>query len=133
MTFSPVKLRAAAILGLSAVALGAFGAHGLKSHWEATLTAAEAAYRLDIWKTASIYHLAHSIVLLVLAFACPVPHQARIASWSFVIGVNIFSGSLYSIAITGIKAFGAITPVGGVLLMLGWLLLAFQRSASSKG
>ncbi len=127
MTFSPVKLRAAAILGLTAVALGAFGAHGLKTHWEATLTAAEAAYRLDIWKTGAFYHLVHAVVLLALAFGCPEKHQAKIASWCFVIGVNVFSGSLYSLAITGLKWMGAITPIGGLFLLIGWLLLFFLR------
>jgi uncharacterized membrane protein YgdD (TMEM256/DUF423 family) len=127
MTFSPVKLRAAAILGLTAVALGAFGAHGLKSHWEATLTTAEAAYRLDIWRTGILYHLAHAIVLLVLAFGCPEKHQARIASWCFVFGINIFSGTLYLLALTGMRWMGAIVPIGGGLLLLGWLLLIFLR------
>jgi uncharacterized membrane protein YgdD (TMEM256/DUF423 family) len=126
MTFSPVKLRAAAICGFLAVALGAFGAHGLKSHWEATLEVSEAAYRLDIWKTAVFYHLAHSVVILVLAFACPAVHEGKLATWSFLLGINIFSGSLYSLAVTGIKWMGAITPLGGVFLLLGWLLLAFQ-------
>jgi uncharacterized membrane protein YgdD (TMEM256/DUF423 family) len=127
MTFSPVKLRAAAILGLTAVALGAFGAHGLKSMWGSSLDAAEAAYRLDVWETAVFYHLAHAIVLLVLAFGCPEKHQARIASWCFVIGVNIFSGTLYLLALTGMTWMGRIVPIGGVLLLLGWLLLCFQR------
>jgi uncharacterized membrane protein YgdD (TMEM256/DUF423 family) len=128
MSFSPVKLRAAVILGLSAVALGAFGAHGLDSHWKATLAPAEAAYRLDIWKTGIFYHLAHAIVLLVLAFGCPEKHQARGASWCFVIGINIFSGTLYLLAITGLKWLGAVVPVGGILLIVGWLLLVFLRA-----
>lgn len=127
MTFSPVKLKAAAILGLSGVALGAFGAHGLKSVWEGSLDAAEVAYRLDIWKTAVFYHLVHAVVLLVLAFGCPEKHQARLASWSFVIGINVFSGTLYGIGLTGMKWMGAITPIGGVFLLLGWLLLLFLR------
>ncbi len=127
MTFSPVKLRLAAICGFVAVALGAFGAHGLKSHWESTLEVSEAAYRIDIWKTAVFYHLAHAVVLLVLAFACPAVQEGKRATWSFFLGINIFSGSLYMLAITGIKWMGAITPIGGVFLLLGWLLLAFQR------
>lgn len=129
MTYSPVKLRAAAILGLTGVALGAFGAHGLKSMWGSSLDAAEAAYRLDVWETAVFYHLLHAVVLLVLAFGCPEKHEARAASWSFVIGINVFSGTLYGIGLTGIRWFGAITPIGGVLLLLGWLLLALQRPA----
>jgi uncharacterized membrane protein YgdD (TMEM256/DUF423 family) len=127
MTFSPVKLRAAALLGLTAVALGAFGAHGLESHWKATLPEVDAARRLDVWRTGVFYQITHAIVLLVLAFGCPEKHQARAASWCFVIGINIFSGSLYLLCVTGLKWLGAITPIGGVLLMVGWLLLVFHR------
>ncbi len=127
MTFSSSRLRIAAIFGLLAVALGAFGAHGLKSKWGSTLTAEEVAYRLGVWHTASQYHLAHAIVLLVLAFAFADVKQARAAWWSFIFGILIFSGSLYMLCVTGLKWMGAITPIGGVLLMLGWLLLAFQR------
>lgn len=127
MTSSPARLRTAAILGLLAVALGAFGAHGLQSHWKAALDATEAAYRLDVWKTATFYHLTHTLVLLILAFAFPEPKQARAAWWSFVAGIVIFSGTLYVLCLSGMKWLGAITPIGGVLLMLGWLLLALQR------
>lgn len=127
MSFSPVKLRVASVLGFTGVALGAFGAHLLKGHWEGSLAAAEAAYRIDIWKTAVFYHLAHAIVILVLAFGCPEKHQARLATWCFVFGINIFSGSLYLLAITGLKWMGAIVPIGGVLLLLGWILTARRK------
>jgi uncharacterized membrane protein YgdD (TMEM256/DUF423 family) len=126
MTFSPVKLRAAAILGLTAVALGAFGAHGLKSYWKSNLSPEDVIYRLDIWETGVFYQLTHAIVLLVLAFGCPEKHQARIASWCFVIGVNIFSGTLYLLALTGMTWMGRIVPIGGALLIIGWLLLALM-------
>ena len=128
MTFSSSRLRIAAVLGLLAVALGAFGAHGLKTKWGATLSAEEIAYRLGVWHTATQYHLAHAIVLLVLAFAFADAKQARAAWWSFMLGIVVFSGSLYLLSVTGLKWLGAITPIGGVLLMVGWLLLAFQRS-----
>jgi hypothetical protein len=62
-----------------------------------------------------------------MAFAFPLPKQAGVAWWSFVGGITVFSGSLYLLCLTGLKWLGAITPIGGVLLMLGWLLLAFQR------
>jgi uncharacterized membrane protein YgdD (TMEM256/DUF423 family) len=127
MNFSPVKLRAACVLGFTGVALGAFGAHGLKGHWEATLQAADAAYRMDIWQTGIFYHLTHAIVMLVLAFGCPEKPQAKLASWCFIIGVNIFSGSLYMLAITGMKWMGAVVPVGGVLLLIGWVLTALRK------
>lgn len=131
MMFSIGRLRTAAIFGLLAVALGALGAHGLQSHWDSTLAAPEAAHRLDVWRTASHYHLAHAIVLLVLAFGFPEPRQASAAWWSFVGGIAVFSGTLYVLCLTGMKWLGAITPIGGVLLMLGWLLLAFRRGKSS--
>jgi uncharacterized membrane protein YgdD (TMEM256/DUF423 family) len=127
MNFSPVKLRAACVLGFTGVVLGALGAHALKDHWYATLEVAEAAKRLDNWETGVFYHLTHAIVLLVLAFGCPEKHQGKLASYSFVIGVNIFSGSLYMFAITGLKWMGAIVPVGGVLLLLGWILTALRK------
>jgi uncharacterized membrane protein YgdD (TMEM256/DUF423 family) len=127
MNFSPVKLRAACVLGFTGVALGAFGAHALKDYWESTLEPSDAAYRLDIWKTAIFYHLAHAIVILVLAFGCPEKHLARLATWCFVIGINIFSGSLYLLALTGMKWMGAIVPIGGVLLLLGWILTALRK------
>ncbi|RBP41354.1 uncharacterized membrane protein YgdD (TMEM256/DUF423 family) [Roseimicrobium gellanilyticum] len=127
MNFSPVKLRAACVLGFTGVALGAFGAHALKDHWKETLDAVEAAYRLDIWETGVFYHLVHAVVLLVLAFGCPEKHQGKLASYSFVIGVNIFSGSLYMLAITGLKWMGAIVPIGGMLLLAGWVLTALRK------
>jgi uncharacterized membrane protein YgdD (TMEM256/DUF423 family) len=122
-------LRVAALTGLLAVALGAFGAHGLKTHWDATLTAADAAYRLDTWKTASVYHMVHAVVLLALALARVSPGASR----SFFYGLIIFSGSLYTLSLTGMKWLGAITPIGGLLLMLGWLLLALPQKKSGTG
>lgn len=123
MKADPEKLRNAAIFGFLAVALGAMGAHGLKTHWSATLTPDVVAYRLDVWKTASHYHLVHAVVLLILAYAFPLPSQGRWTVRSFVAGIVIFSGSLYTLCLTDMKWLGAITPLGGGLLMLGWLLL----------
>jgi uncharacterized membrane protein YgdD (TMEM256/DUF423 family) len=132
MTFSPVKLRAAAIMGLLGVALGAFGAHLLEPHWIKTLGEQVAKDRLDWWQTGIFYHITHSIVLLVLAFGCPEKHQARVASWCFVIGVNIFSGTLYLLALTGLRWMGAIVPIGGTLLLIGWLLLAIMAGRRTE-
>ena len=133
MTFSPVKLRAAAVLGLTGVALGAFGAHLLEPHWVKSLGAVAAAERLGWWDTGVFYQLTHAIVLLVLAFGCPEKHQARMASYCFVIGVNIFSGTLFLMAITGLKWMGAIVPIGGGLLIIGWLLLAIMAGKRAGG
>ena len=120
------KLRIAAVLGLLAVGLGAMGAHGLEKHWSATLEAVVAAKRLEIWKTAVLYQMFHAIVMLVLAFGFPEPRQARWAFRSFLLGVILFSGSLYGLCLTKISWLGPVTPIGGVLLMVGWLMLVFS-------
>lgn len=97
-----------------AVALGAFGAHGLKDVLTRHGTAA-------IWETAVFYHFVHSIVLLILGSRMPLLRGAWVC---FLVGIFIFSGSLYLLAFTGVRWLGAITPVGGVSLILGWLWLA---------
>ena len=110
-------LRISAILGFIAVALGAFGAHGLKDLLAQNNTAA-------IWQTGALYHLVHSAVLLFVATRDPFPRL----SWSlFLTGIIIFSGTLYVLAVTNVKWLGAITPIGGLCLLAGWLTLAFQR------
>lgn len=114
------KIKLAALLGFFAVALGAFGAHGLEGALKANDT-------VEIWKTASHYHLVHAVVLLVLGLFSSQDAPARYAWWSFMAGVGIFSGSLYLLAVTGQKWLGAITPIGGLLLLVGWLLTALRR------
>lgn len=108
-----VAIRIAALLGFLAVALGAFGAHGL----EGILTRHD---RAATWETAVFYHFIHAVVLLVLAQRKPVRSGPW---WSFLLGILIFSGSLYLLALTNLKWLGAITPIGGVSLLLGWLWL----------
>ena len=109
--------------GFVAVVLGAFGAHGLK----ATLAPlADGAKRLDWWQTASTYHLLHAVALGVVAALC-VRHASRLAATSaalFQAGVLLFSGSLYTMTLTGNSGLGAITPIGGLCLLAGWLALA---------
>ena len=107
--------RTASIFGATGVLLGAFGAHGLK-----TLLEANAAQ--GIWQTASFYHLLHAVVLLSLAGR---PIVNRIAFKLFSIGLLLFSGSLYALAITSVKSLGGITPLGGLLLIAGWIALCF--------
>jgi len=102
-------LAAAGLFGFLGVALGAFGAHALK----AQLTDVS----LGWWQTAVEYHLLHAAALLVLAFA---PGKHAVAAWSFSIGIILFSGSLYVMALTGITTLGMITPVGGVAFLVGW-------------
>lgn len=106
--------RVAALSGFLAVALGAFGAHGLKEVLARHETAA-------IWETAVFYHFIHTAMLFLLAQRRPV--QAGV--WfSFLIGIVIFAGSLYLLAVTNLRWLGAITPLGGVSFLAGWLWLA---------
>src|SRR5262249_61210852 len=106
----------AALCGFLAVAIGAFGAHGLR----ATLTALGT---LEIFDIAVRYQFIHALAMLVLARIRPFPAGAW---WCFLLGVIIFSGSLYVLALTGFKWLGALTPAGGVAFLAGWLLLVFR-------
>ena len=113
---STTAFRLAAALGFLGVGLGAFGAHGLHDLLEKNNTA-------DVWKTASSYHLIHAVVLLFLSTVRPLPKLA----WVLIFcGVLVFSGSLYLLAVTGVKWLGAITPLGGLSLLAGWLALVIK-------
>lgn len=117
-------LRIAAIIGFLGVALGAFGAHGLE---KMQIAPDQLALRIKWWDTASRYHLIHAAVLVVLAFQAPL----RFLAWRlFIGGIAIFSGTLYIMGITGIKWLGAITPIGGLFLLGGWLALAWKNPAT---
>jgi uncharacterized membrane protein YgdD (TMEM256/DUF423 family) len=104
--------RVAALFGLVGVALGAFGAHALKDRLSADA--------LEWWKTATLYHLLHAAAML--GSGRP-DGRASASTWSFAAGVVLFSGSLYAMALTDVRALGAVTPVGGVALIVGWALL----------
>lgn len=111
-------LLCAAVYGFMAVALGAFGAHALKARLDD--------YARGIWSTAVDYHLAHALALFlvaILARQTPSPLLTAAGS-SFALGILVFSGSLYALALSGVRALGAVTPLGGLLLLAGWLLLA---------
>ena len=109
--------------GFLAVALGAFGAHGLKSTLLEHQTAA-------IWETAVLYHLTHAVMLFLLADREPF----RSGPWlCFIGGIVVFSGSLYLLAFSNIRWLGAITPIGGVSLLAGWVWLAFLVRRSTSG
>jgi uncharacterized membrane protein YgdD (TMEM256/DUF423 family) len=113
-------LMMAAANGFLAVALGAFGAHGLRGLLD---TAPDGVQRLQWWQTAAQYHLAHALALgLVAALAPHVAGRAPyLAGWLFTVGIFLFSGSLYAMTLTGTRALGAVTPIGGVCLLGGWL------------
>ena len=108
-------LAAAAILGFLGVALGAFGAHALNL----------ADKPLEWWRTAGQYHQLHAVAAL-LAALLGVPR----AGWLFVAGTVVFSGSLYVMALTHVTILGAITPLGGLLYLIGWGLLAYAAIKS---
>ena len=108
--------RLAAILGFAAVALGAFGAHGLR----ARLGPGD----LEIWRTAALYHLVHAVAMLAVALAGARVSAGRVVCWLWTAGIVIFAGSLYGLAVTGVRWLGAITPLGGAAFLAGWLVLA---------
>lgn len=111
-------LKTGIIFSLLTVAIGAFGAHGL------TQLLTENG-RLETFKTAVLYQLFHSLALIIagLLYDKYDAKKIRIASILFTLGIIIFSGSLYTLSITNIGLFGAITPIGGVLFIVGWLYL----------
>lgn len=109
--------RVAALLGFLGVALGAFGAHGLHD-----LLVKNA--RLANWETAVLYHLVHAAVLVAITRG---ENVSRVACWLFIAGIIIFSGTLYVLALTNHRWLGAITPLGGVALLAGWLALALEK------
>jgi len=115
-------LLSSALNGFLAVALGAFGAHGLRSRLDGLPYVAR---RLAWWDTAAHYHLVHAVALGVLALASE--HVARNwlarASVAMLAGMLLFSGSLYVMTLTGQTALGAVTPFGGLGLLAGWALL----------
>ena len=114
-----LAVRISALVGFLGVALGAFGAHLLKEHLAALHLA-------DVWEKAVFYHLIHAVALLLLAVNPAFPRLA----WSLMLaGVLIFSGSLYVLAFTGARWLGAITPLGGLCLLGGWLLLTMRGLA----
>jgi len=116
-------LALAALNGFLAVALGAFGAHGLRSR---LATLADGAQRLDWWRTAAQFHLMHALALgLVAVLVGRAPAAPlSVAGWAFFGGIALFSGSLYTMVLTGVRGLGAVTPLGGLLFLVGWAALA---------
>lgn len=114
----------AGVNGFLAVALGAFGAHGLRS---SLATAADGARRLEVWHTAAQYHLAHALALGLSAYLCTrtTAGAATAAGFLFQAGILFFSGSLYALTLTGVKALGAVTPFGGLCFLAGWAALVW--------
>ncbi|WP_307394974.1 DUF423 domain-containing protein [Bacillus horti] len=106
------------INALLAVAFGAFGSHGLKGKLSADM--------LSIYETGVQYHMYHAIGLVLIGILAQwaVPSTLHWAGWLMFFGIIFFSGSLYILSITGVKILGAITPIGGVLFLISWVLVA---------
>jgi uncharacterized membrane protein YgdD (TMEM256/DUF423 family) len=113
-----------AVSGFTAVAIGAFGAHGMREKLSTEM--------LEVYKTGVLYQFIHTIVLLILSLTNFI--KTKIASIFFLAGILLFSFSLYLYSTSGIKFFAMITPVGGVCFLIGWLLLIVEaiRTKESK-
>jgi uncharacterized membrane protein YgdD (TMEM256/DUF423 family) len=114
-----------AVLGFLGVAIGAFGAHGLRGRLSPDM--------LAVFEIGVRYQMYHVLALLIVAAVIGHAGQTRLlmaAGWCFIAGILIFSGSLYALALTGTTTFGAITPIGGLGFLIGWACLAFFAAAS---
>lgn len=121
-------LRIGAVWGFLAVAMGAFGAHGLKPRIEAM-------GQLANFQTAANYHMYMALAMLAVGLLQVMGRSGAalsVAGWGFLIGSLIFSGSLYTLSLTGLKWLGAITPIGGTVILVGWLALAFSGGGTAK-
>jgi uncharacterized membrane protein YgdD (TMEM256/DUF423 family) len=107
-----------ALMLAAAVGTGAFGAHGLRDRLDA--------YSIGIWEKAVFYHFVHAIGLLVVPLVVPRLTSSSRVCWLLVTGILLFSGSLYALALSGVRTLGAVTPLGGIAFILAWLLLAWE-------
>ncbi|MEP5567360.1 MAG: DUF423 domain-containing protein [Halioglobus sp.] len=109
----------ASLSGMLAVTFGAFGAHALRDKLDSDM--------MGVFETAVQYHFYHSLALLavgVIALSQPQTVMLKSAGWLFLLGIAVFSGSLYILAITGTKWLGAVTPLGGLSFIAGWACLS---------
>lgn len=118
---------AGALSAALAVVLGAFGAHGLRARLPADL--------LAIYQTGCQYHVYHALGLLavgLLGLHLPASGALRASGWLMLAGTVLFSGSLYALALTGLRWLGAITPLGGVAWIAAWVLMAYAARGLSR-
>ena len=119
-----IFLVAGSVLAFVAVAAGAFGAHALRARLSPDL--------LDVFETGARYQMYHALALLAVAWVGSQSPSGLVtaAGWSFIVGILIFSGSLYILALADLRWMGAITPIGGVAFLVGWgcLALAAMRA-----
>lgn len=116
-----VFVKLGAFLMFLVVTLGAFGAHALKDQLSA--------YQVDIWNKGVFYQALHALALFVVAWLASQSNDQKIvwAGWLMCTGVVFFSGSLYTLALTGHKWLGAITPIGGLLFLISWMLVFVSK------
>ncbi len=109
-----------ALLAALGVAAGAFGAHALRGRLDPDM--------LQVFETGVRYHLVHALALLAVAWAASRWPGATVslAGWLFLFGTAVFSGSLYGLSLSGVRLLGAVTPLGGVALIAGWIALAWS-------
>jgi uncharacterized membrane protein YgdD (TMEM256/DUF423 family) len=108
------------LMAFLAVALGAFAAHGLRNRLSADM--------FTIFEVGVRYHMYHALALLAVAWACSrwPAGGAQYAGWLFLAGIIVFSGSLYILSVTGARWLGAVTPIGGVAFLVGWIILVWS-------
>ncbi len=116
-----------ALFGLAGVAAGALGAHGLKARLDPTA--------LEWWRTAAQYAQIHAVVLVAIGLATPERRSVvlRVAALAFAVGIVIFSGTLVAMALGGPRTLGAVTPLGGLGLLVGWAALAVHGVSARRG
>ncbi|HSM08336.1 MAG TPA: DUF423 domain-containing protein [Gemmatimonadota bacterium] len=118
-------LETGAVLAGLGVAAGAFGTHALSGRLSPDL--------LDVFETATRYHLLHAVALLVVGLAAARNAGTRLwnaAGWLFTAGILVFGGSLYALALTGARWLGAVTPIGGACFLAGWAVVAVAAARS---
>ncbi len=131
-------LRIGAVWGFLAVSMGAFGAHGLQARFQSLgeLSGGLTTERLQAnFHTAAQYHMYCALAILAVGLLAATGRGGtgiQTAGWSFLLGSLVFSGSLYILSTTGLRWLGAITPFGGVLMLIGWIALAVAAGSSSK-
>jgi uncharacterized membrane protein YgdD (TMEM256/DUF423 family) len=114
-------IRIGALLMLTGVAAGAFGAHALKTRLDEPMRA--------IFETGVRYQLIHALALFAVAWLSTqtASKAVQAAGWCFTAGILLFSGSLYALSLSGVRAWGAVTPIGGVAFLAGWVCLLIAR------
>ncbi len=125
MTAERLFFLAGSLFGFLGVAAGAFGAHALKARLSPEM--------LAVFETASRYQLIHALALFAAAWAFTAfnPSTARVSGYCFISGIFLFSGSLYILSLSGVRAWGAVTPFGGLMFLAGWFFLILSALKKS--